>query len=86
MRMQTKHTTMRLSDEGRARLHRLGEVYADRTAAMEAAIELLFNRHFHPTSGAGDAVLDKVRRHIAAALQTITGELERRAELDDDDD
>lgn len=85
--MKPSHTTVRLSEAGRAKLDRLAALpdYGSQVGAMEAAIDLLFRQRFNPTSSAGDAVLENVRKHVALALAAIDGEFGRRAEEEESD-
>lgn len=79
---RTKHTTIRLSTEGEARLQRLQQHYGSQVAAMEAALEREMCAVFTPESSAADPVLESVRKHVALALATIDQEFGRRAEID----
>jgi len=55
-------------------------IYASDSEAIRVAVERLHRYHFHPTSTATDAVLERVRRHLSGALGVIDGELQRRGE------
>lgn len=52
---------------------------------LEMALDRFWRQHFAPTSEAPDAVLELVRKQLRMALAGIEGELERRAEMEDDD-
>lgn len=80
---RSEHTTVRLSDAGRGRLQALARSHGSQTAAIEAALELLHRWTFNPASAAPDAVLNRARDQVHAALMTIENELARRAEQDD---
>ena len=84
--MAQEHTTVRLSDEGRARLQRLAQAFGSQTAAIEAGLELLERWRVSPGSAAPDVVLNKAADQIRLALSTIENELGRRAEQDDSDE
>lgn len=79
---RNKHTTIRLSPEGEARLQRLAQHHGSQVAAMEAALTREMCAVFTPESAAADPVLESVRKHVALALATIDQEFGRRADVE----
>lgn len=72
-----KHTTIRLSEEGEARLKRLSETYGSQVGAIEKGLELL------ERSAAPDALLERIDLLAMQIRSAVQGEFERRAELRD---
>lgn len=73
-----KHTTIRLSEEGEARLRRLSQTYGSQVGAIEKALEVLEQSQH---SAAPDALLDRIDLLAMQIRSALQGEFERRADL-----
>lgn len=69
-----------VTEQTATQLTALSEHYHSESAAIRFAVQLLWERHFAPSTEAGDALLQDLRQQLADALAQVDGEMERRTD------